>query len=84
MNAYFHGESLSDKTIQYKFLMKDQENFVLSGYVYLDDMPPNGEDEYPLSYDLTNTSFSMEMKDDITRVVCEYAVAEHIGYRMYG
>ena len=84
VNSYFHGESLSDKTIQYKFLMKDQENFVLSGYVYLDDMPRNGEDEYPLSYDLTNTSFSMEMKDDITRVVCEYAVAEHIGYRMYG
>lgn len=67
--------------INFKFLLKAQNETVIVGFVEGNAAGKSGE-PYQLCYDLTSTTFEQKMKDDVTRVACEYAIAEYVGYRM--
>ena len=66
---------------EFKFLMMQKGQYVIVGYVHA-DKEQFCKGDYDLSYSLTETNFAQKMKDDVTRVTCEYAIAEFIGYKM--
>lgn len=74
-------EGIENMKVNFKFLLKAGNGTVVVGFVESDVTHGPGE-TYQLCYDLTNTTFEQNMKDDVTRVACEYAIAEYIGYRM--
>lgn len=65
--------------IKFRFLLEYRGQNVI--VAFLESDIPSSEAR-PLTYDLTETTFCQTMKDDVTRVACEYAIAEYLGYKM--
>lgn len=65
--------------IKFRFLLEHGGQSVIVAFI--ESNIPSSQAR-PLTYDLTETTFSQTMKDDITRVACEYAIAEYVGYKM--
>lgn len=74
-------KGVENTRVNFKFLLKAQNETIIVGFVEGNELYGPGE-LYQLCYDLTNTTFEQKMKDDVTRVACEYAIAEYIGYRL--
>ena len=86
------GQENHDK-IKYRLLLcarnkvNGKQQYVIVGFVDRHDAFWISEDLsaavcHSLTYDLTSTLFAQRFKDDVTRVVCEYAIADYVGYQM--
>ncbi len=71
----------NDIKIDFRFILESEEQKVIVGFTSMSKYHGT-EKEYVLSHDLSNSTFADKMIDDITRVACEYATSEFIGYRM--
>ena len=67
--------------VNFKFLLKAKQETVVVGFVE-SDVQNGGGEECMLFCHLTNATFEQNMKDDVTRVACEYAFTEYFGYTM--
>lgn len=76
---YLCKKAQQNVEIRFKLLLEYNGQSTIVAFLESDIPSPQA---YPLSYELTETSFSQNFKDDVTRVACEYAVAEYIGYKM--
>ena len=77
-NYFKHVDSVK---VNFKFLLQAKQETVVVGFVE-SNVQNGGGEECMLSSHLTNATFEQNMKDDVTRVACEYAFTEYYGYTM--